>query len=929
MAHSSNIDLTLDQNQQPEANALPPSVEIHRLLNQNPRGTDIMASSTEAELARNQSKRAGEDTTATPVNSANAQTYEAPAVAAVLQTNELLHLIISELTRECRNSVRRVSRAWQAAVEKIGHVFEPLREESSSDSDSSSEEGDTESGEDDQVEGSATAVDAVLQTYELLHLIIGEVPLKHRTSIRRVAKAWKAAVAKIGYTLQPVAQDRTNVPIYSSSQTLVTNDANLLINCLQKYGPMTDPIVHCFQLKPCHPSGFSKIAEREAEFLTDPPVTQAKLEFIGNMSTAKATILRVNEGIRIEHVKECFARMGLSERRWGKHAYIAVQRKEHGESNGSVGTVSSSEEDDSSESGDSDHSDHSDDSYDSDASNSGAGGAGMPDFGEPGDSDGENLSEHDDAGGSSDSGDCSEVGDSKPDEDHQVEESSAAAVLDTNELLHMIFSEVPREHRVSLRRVSKNWQAAIEKIGYVFQPADHSPRYHQDDPRPLYVSQTIFKSNPVFHDRLSSMGRPANLASPGYRIECRYLESSRSVPHWVSVAKLKENGHQFITDPPLTELQVRTGGILVPKVRLQVDGGIRLKDLLEFVQTAHRRGGPNFFHACFGGPKDFSLSKPDEESGESNFDESEDGARVDESADPSASDAPVDESEGGGGPNESEADGDESADSSPPDGSSEKEDGDADAADQERASSQVLHANELLHMIISEVPREFRTSMRRVSKNWQAAVVKLGFAVEPIDHEAANRTRYCVTPLYPPELTFKPNPALVSKPSWIHTGPRTTVAANTRVYCQHLSFQPVDLATKLEKLEHEFITDPPITQARMCSGWLVPEVLLQVRGGIKIRDLLECFPETRDNDPSVSITAKFGGLKECAEAIDCFSPTSEEAESSDLDDYQWYESSEYEYTDDEAEGPSGPGDEERQDVEDVGVEAANDTIATD
>jgi hypothetical protein len=232
-------------------------------------------------------------------------------------------------------------------------------------------------------------------------------------------------------------------------------------------------------------------------------------------------------------------------------------------------------------------------------------------------------------------------------------------------------------------------------------------------------------------------------------------------------------------------------------------------------------------------------------------------------------------------------------------------------------------------MIISEVPREFRTSMRRVSKNWQAAVVKLGFAVEPIDHEAANRTRYCVTPLYPPELTFQPNPALVSKPSWIHTGPRTTVAANTRGYCQHLSFQPVDSATKLKKLEHEFITDPPITQARMCSGWLVPEVLLQVRGGIKIRDLLECFPETRDNDPSVSITAKFGGLKECAEAIGYFSPTSEEAESSDLDDYQWYESSEYEYTDDEAEGPSGPGDEERQDVEDVGVEAANGTIATD
>jgi hypothetical protein len=84
-----------------------------------------MASSTEAELARNQSKRAGEDTTATPVNSASVQTYESPAMAAVLQTKEFLHLIISEVPRELRTSLRRVSKAWQAAVEKIGHAFEP------------------------------------------------------------------------------------------------------------------------------------------------------------------------------------------------------------------------------------------------------------------------------------------------------------------------------------------------------------------------------------------------------------------------------------------------------------------------------------------------------------------------------------------------------------------------------------------------------------------------------------------------------------------------------------------------------------------------------------------------------------------------------------------------------------------------------------
>jgi hypothetical protein len=104
---------------------------------------------------------------------------------------------------------------------------------SSRESESGSEEGDSTSGEDDQVEGSATAVDAVLQTYELLHLILAEVPLKHRTSIRRVSKTWQAAVVKIGYTLQPVAHNQWDVPLYSASKTLMANDANLLITCYQ------------------------------------------------------------------------------------------------------------------------------------------------------------------------------------------------------------------------------------------------------------------------------------------------------------------------------------------------------------------------------------------------------------------------------------------------------------------------------------------------------------------------------------------------------------------------------------------------------------------------------------------------------------------------------------------------------------------------
>jgi hypothetical protein len=126
MAHSSDTNLTLDQSQQTEADTSSASVGILGLLHQSPMNTDIMANSSEAELAHAQSKRTGEDTSATSAKSANVQEYEAPAVAAVLHTNELLHLIIAEVPREHRTSLRRVSKQWQAAVVRAGYALEPI-----------------------------------------------------------------------------------------------------------------------------------------------------------------------------------------------------------------------------------------------------------------------------------------------------------------------------------------------------------------------------------------------------------------------------------------------------------------------------------------------------------------------------------------------------------------------------------------------------------------------------------------------------------------------------------------------------------------------------------------------------------------------------------------------------------------------------------
>jgi hypothetical protein len=982
MADPSAASFTLDQSQQADADASPASVDIHSLLNQSSEDTDIMESPIEAELAHDQNKRAGKETTAMPVGSAKAQTYEAPAVAAVLQTNELLHLIISELPREYRTSIRRISKAWRGAVEKIGHAFEPeghavcerpcycassplyashiafrihpalystgvghggihittcvgasqtnhhrvmvlgqiraesglwkgierlaenkhefitsppvtevitcgalryptivqasrgvrfghlierllavthvgsmqaasamfstqlpnveskseLRDssseeeesdengesdevddsdqgetsedevESSSESEGGREAGDNKSAGEDRTKGSSAAMDAVMQTNELLHLIIAEVPLKYRTSIRRVSKTWQAAVAKIGYTLQPVAYDQHDHPVYSASKLLVTNKHNNLIFCGSAHNPRTDPLTRLS----FYVSGATN-EEGDHEFLTDPPVTHVKLSS-GHIPKTTTAILRVREGITIRDVKECFARMS-STRLHIRMASIAIQRQEDDESNASVGTVSSSEEDDPSEP------ENESDADDSDESDSGAGGAGMPDFGEPGDSD--------DSGASSDSDDSSEDDDSNSGEREQVEDSSAAAVLELPELLHMIISEVPREHRTMLRSVSRDWKAAVEKIGYVFQPDDIGHGlYREDDPMPLYTSQAIFRSNPVFLDSLFSKRRPADQVNPGYLVKYRCLGSSRSIPHFVSVAKLSENGHQFVTHPPLTEMLVRTGSIAHPRVRLQVDGGIRLRDLLEFFQTVHRGGEGGLFQGYFGGPKEFSPSKHDEESGEGSLDESGDGSGGPGSAGSSAPDEPVDESEGVNfDASEGGAEGDEPVKSSAPDGNCEKTDGEARAEEQVGASSRVMHTNELLHMIISEVPREFRISMRRVSKNWQAAVVKLGYTVEPEKKKSRHWSRH-----YLSQTEIKVNPVFIRTANSFMPVP---------MHGHHgiLKYTP-GVGLELTGREREFITSPPITEVLLfplnCNN---PETL-RVRGGIRVEDLV-------------------------------------------------------------------------------------------
>lgn len=52
---------------------------------------------------------------------------------------------------------------------------------------------------------------------------------------------------------------------------------------------------------------------------------------------------------------------------------------------------------------------------------------------------------------------------------------ATTAALDTNELLHLIIAEVPREFRVSLRSVSKDRNTTVTKLRYTLGPSGHQP----------------------------------------------------------------------------------------------------------------------------------------------------------------------------------------------------------------------------------------------------------------------------------------------------------------------------------------------------------------------------------------------------------------------------------------------------------------------
>jgi hypothetical protein len=153
------------------------------------------------------------------------------------------------------------------------------------------------------------AAEAVLGIPELLLLIIDEVPLDYRTSIRRVSKTWETAVNKVGHTLEPLGYgtmvshqganiDWLNVhcvpisPITEQSRrrVLKPNRRAGLCNLRLRIFVSTPYSFNSIQQLYLEQRHRKKFIKHKNEFMTDPPITQALVEL---------AILRVPAGIRI------------------------------------------------------------------------------------------------------------------------------------------------------------------------------------------------------------------------------------------------------------------------------------------------------------------------------------------------------------------------------------------------------------------------------------------------------------------------------------------------------------------------------------------------------------------------------------------------------------------------------------------------------
>jgi hypothetical protein len=168
------------------------------------------------------------------------------------------------------------------------------------------------------------------------------------------------------------------------------------------------------------------------------------------------------------------------------------------------------------------------------------------------------------------------------DQEQTLEAGAAvSAVLGITELLLLIVSAVPFENRISIRRVSKTWHAAVSRVGYTLEPVDYggsTPQYSVESGGNMYKMLELNRSS-------------AGLAlkKEGRMIFGRRFYAVKQVSLGLCNAKkLYMHEHEFITDPPITQVLIcekpNGCGVVASGFAgaiLRVRGGIRVGDLLE------------------------------------------------------------------------------------------------------------------------------------------------------------------------------------------------------------------------------------------------------------------------------------------------------------------------------------------------------------
>jgi hypothetical protein len=470
---------------------------------------------------------------------------------------------------------------------------------------------------------------------------------------------------------------------------------------------------------------------------------------------------------------------------------------------------------------------------------------------------------------------------------------AATAALDTNELLHLIIAKVPRQYRTKLRSVSKNWKAAVDKLGHAFDPLRPIGNSGPTCMLPIYGINEFGKrlvcnkTNPAIacYTEDDHFECPGCVDGEDWCDTCDYpVESIHARicfdPNKISKEEGEERELEFITEPPITVVEVSVGisrdwwrdGRNRQVSVLTVPGGIRVRDLKD----------------CFAGmrPCDYAYSKV------ASF--AVLGQMMRESCDPfpipprpNEVPTPVDNyrrsrfeseiggsQEGSGGgfsPYASEVDEDtQGEDGSFPPKRYDQSPPRSPSAVHE-ATTAALDTNELLHLVIAEVPREYRAQLRRVSRAWKAAVEKLGHVIEPLEDNGYDNFRtYSDASFY--HLTQKRFVCDESNPTIrCQTEDTTFDCVDYHCSCGGYSYMRFDISFDPDGIsgtrrgierEDEFITNSPISQVHVAydQNWLTRPVVVCVRGGIRVRHLREFFENMKPPDYSSRRIVRFGAL---------------------------------------------------------------------